>query len=95
VGITQRVSVNGGYAAINPHYGGLNADRYNIGRRVFGWGRTMFPSPFSASAFLTTAVGQNGHLPQRTLLNLVFTYNALPALKHTGLFSRRDDHQPM
>ena len=39
-----------------------------------------------ASAFITRAVGDNGTLPQRTLSNLIFTYNALPDLRRTGLF---------
>ena len=41
---------------------------------------------FTASAFITRAVGNDVALPQRTLSNLIFTYNALPDLRRTGLF---------
>ena len=41
---------------------------------------------FLASAFITRAIGNDIPLPQRTLSNIVFTYNAIPALKRTGLF---------
>jgi hypothetical protein len=82
----SHLSVHGGYAFIDPDYGGLNADRFNIGRRVFGMAIYAFSPEFQASAFVTTAVGQNGTLPQRTLSNVVFTFDAVPALKRTGLF---------
>lgn len=41
---------------------------------------------FLASAFITRSVGNDIPLPQRTLSNVVFTYNVIPALKRTGLF---------
>jgi hypothetical protein len=43
--------------------------------------------PITASFFVTTAVGRNGILPQRTLSNTAVSYNLLPALRRTGLFS--------
>jgi hypothetical protein len=46
---------------------------------------TYVVSPrFTGSAFLTRAVGNEIAIPQRTLLNLIFTYNALPDLRRTG-----------
>jgi hypothetical protein len=41
---------------------------------------------FTVSAFITRAVGNDVALPQRTLSNLIVTYNALPDLRRTGLF---------
>ena len=41
---------------------------------------------FTASAFITRAVGNDIAIPQRTLSNLIFAYNALPDLRRTGLF---------
>ena len=46
----------------------------------------VFSPRFTGSAFLTRAVGNEIALPQRTLLNLIFTYNALPDLRRTGVF---------
>jgi hypothetical protein len=85
--LTKKLSLNGGYASIDPKYGGLNSDRFNIGNRVFLTTSYVLSPSFTASAFVTTAVGNDGvTLPQRTLLNLVFAYNVLPDLRRTGLF---------
>jgi hypothetical protein len=84
--LTRRVGLNWGYARIDPFYGGLNADRFNIGQRVFFMTTFTMSSRFTASAFITTAVGNNVALPQRTLSNLILAYNALPDLRRTGLF---------
>jgi hypothetical protein len=84
--LNRKVSINWGYASIDPQSGGLNADRFHVGNRVFGMVIYNISSQFLASAFLTRAVGNDVPLPQRTLSNLVFTYNVLPDLKKTGLF---------
>ncbi|MGE4055735.1 MAG: hypothetical protein AB7F99_13130 [Vicinamibacterales bacterium] len=84
--INTHVSVNGGFASIDTASGGLNADRFNIGRRAFIMLTYSFSPEFLASAFVTTAVGRNEPLPQRTLTNIVFTYNAIPGLRRTGWF---------
>ena len=84
--VHPRVALDTGYASIDRDYGGLNADRFNIGRRAFAMATYTISPEFLASMFITTPIGRNGPLPQRTLMNLVFTYNALPALKRTGLF---------
>ena len=84
--VTRRASVNWGYASIDPRYGGLNADRFHVGNRIFGMLTYNISPQFLASAFLTRAVGNDVPLPQRTLSNLVFTYNLLPDLRRTGLF---------
>jgi hypothetical protein len=84
--VHRQVSVNWGYASIDPRYGVLNADRFQIGNRVFVMAIYNISPQFLASYFITRAVGRNGALSQRTLMNLVFTYNALPDLRRTGLF---------
>ncbi len=84
--VTRKISLNGGYASIDQYYGGLNSDRFHIGNRLFGMATYVFSPRFTGSAFLTRAVGNEIALPQRTLLNLIFTYNALLDLRRTGLF---------
>ena len=84
--VHRKVNVNWGYASIDPRFTPLNADRFHIGNRVFGMLIYNISPEFVASVFLTRAVGNDVPLPQRTLTNFVFTYNALPALKRTGLF---------
>ena len=85
--LTKQLSLNQfGYARIDPNYGPLNADRLSVGNRVFAMVTYVFSPQFTASFFITTAVGANGLLSQRTASNTVLTYNALPVLKRTGLF---------
>lgn len=84
--VHKKVSVNWGYASIDPAFGGLNSDRFHLGNRVFATVTYIISPEFQASYFLTRAVGNDVPLPQRTLSNLAFMYNALPALKRTGLF---------
>ena len=71
---------------IDPLYGGLNSDRFNIGKRVFITTTVSISPGLTASYYITTAVGHNVDLPLRTMSNLVFAYNALPDLRRTGLF---------
>ena len=84
--VTRKVSLNGGYASIDQFYGGLNSDRFHIGNRLFAMATYVISPRFTASAFITRAVGNDFVVPQRTLMNLIFTYNALPDLRRTGLF---------
>ncbi|RPI51728.1 MAG: hypothetical protein EHM55_18240 [Acidobacteria bacterium] len=84
--LTRRVGVNWGYARIDPFYGGLNSDRFNTGKRVFITTTFAISSRLAASAFITTAVGDNVALPHRTLSNLIFSYNVLPDIRRSGLF---------
>ena len=85
-GLTRKLSLSGGYASIDQFYGGLNADRFHVGNRVFGTLTCVISPRFTASAFLTRAVGNDFVLVQRTLSNLIVTYNALPDLRRTGWF---------
>ena len=84
--INRKLSLNGGYASIDQFYGALNADRFHVGNRVFGMATYVFSPRFTASAFLTRAVGNDFAVVQRTLSNLIFTYNVLPDLRRTGMF---------
>lgn len=84
--VTRKLSFNGGYASIDPRFGGLNSDRFNIGHRVFLTTTYLVSPRVTASYYITTAVGTNGTLPLRTMSNLVLGYNLLPDLRRTGLF---------
>jgi hypothetical protein len=84
--VTRKLSFNGGYASIDPKYGVLNSDRFSFGNRVFLTTTYLLSPQFTASYYITTAVGHNATLPLRTMSNLVFGYNALPDLRRTGLF---------
>ncbi len=84
--LNRRVGLSWGYAKIDPLYGGLNSDRFNIGKRVFLNTAFSITPRFSATAFVTTAVGEHESLPQRNLGVFVFTYNVMPDIRRSGLF---------
>ena len=85
--LSKKVGVNWGYASIDPKFGGLNADRFNTGNRGFVTLTYAISPQFQTSYFITTTIGPNDVAPaHRTLMNWIFTYNALPALRRTGLF---------
>jgi hypothetical protein len=84
--VTRKLSFNGGYASVDPRFGGLNSDRFNIGRRVFLTTTYVVSPRVTASYYITTAVGGNPTLPLRTMSNLVVGYNVLADLRRTGLF---------
>jgi hypothetical protein len=82
----RRFRLSWGYASIDPAYGILNADRFQIGNRLFTSLACNITPKILASAFITRAVGNEISPPQRTLSNIVFTYDLLHDLKKTGLF---------
>jgi hypothetical protein len=83
----KKFGVNWGYASIDPKFGGLNADRFNTGNRGFVTLTYVISPQFQTSYFITTTMGPNRvAAAHRTLMNWIFTYNALPALRRTGLF---------
>ena len=85
-GVTRRLKLKGGYAQIDPQYGGFNADRFGSGKRVFMMVSYELPADFTFSPYLTQAVGNHVPVNQSTRLDLVFNYNLLKGLQRVGLF---------
>ncbi len=81
--VSRRLGFVGGYASIDPNYGGLNADRFHIGNRLFLTTTCTLSPRFAVSYFITRAVGNSVALPQRTLMNVIFSYNLLRDLRRT------------
>lgn len=82
----KRFTLGGGYADIDPNYGGLNADRFNKGKRLYLQSTLVLSPEFSVSTFLTRAVGNDIAISNRTRFDLIFSYNLLKTLKRTGIF---------
>lgn len=82
--LLPRLTVGGGYGQIDQRYGGLNADRFNFGKRVYLTGVfTVFPE-FSISTFATHTVGDRRLSSHRARFDLLFTYDLLKSLKRIG-----------
>ena len=85
-GFSSALAVSGGYASIDPRHDGLNGDRFHLGKRVFTNIVYTISPEVSVTAFFTRVVGSNPPLPQRSMRNVMLTFNALPVLKRTGFF---------
>lgn len=82
--VSKRLTIGGGYADIDPNYGGLNSDRFNRGKRLFASGTFALNPEFSVSAFATRGVANNFTVANRTRTDLIFSYNLLKALQRRG-----------
>lgn len=81
-----RLTVAAGYAQIDPQYGGLNADRFGSGKRLFLSTNLRLFSDISLLSYATRAIANDVPVAQRTRLDLIVSYNLLQSLKHAGLF---------
>ena len=78
--IVGRAKVQGGYADIDPRYGGLNGDRYQQGRRFFAMATIPVRGPLSAQLYAAQAVGSST-VANRTRFDAVVTYDILAAVR--------------
>jgi hypothetical protein len=83
---TTRVAIGAGYADIDTNYGGLNADRFNKGRRLFEQATIKLTRDLSTSLFMTQAVHNAFAVSNHHRVDLVVTYNALGPMQRAGLF---------
>lgn len=84
--ITRWVRAQGGYATIDEHYGGLNADRIQRGRRFYAVANVPIHGPLSASFFVTRALDAPYSLSNKTRFDAVLAYDVAAALRQTGRF---------
>ncbi len=81
----KRLTLSGGYARIDPNYGGLNGDRYGKGNRLLANSSFSITPEFTVSSFATRGLGNDYALGNRTRLELHFSYNLLKSLQKTSL----------
>ncbi|MBS1817494.1 MAG: hypothetical protein JSU08_06175 [Acidobacteria bacterium] len=84
--ITRWVRAQGGYATIDEHYGGLNADRIQRGRRFYAVANVPIHGPLTASFFVTRALDAPYTLSNKTRFDAVLAYDLAAALRQTGKF---------
>lgn len=82
----DRLTLGGGFADIDPNYGGLNGDFYNRGRRVFVTASEKLPAGFSLNAFYGRAVGNAFAVTNRDRCDVFVSYDLVPALHKLGHF---------
>ena len=84
--IVKRFSLGLGYADIDPNYGGLNADRFNKGRRIFEQANLKVLRDLTVSAFLTQAVNNPFAVSNKQRVDIVAAYNVLGPIQRAGYF---------
>ncbi|MGC4082458.1 MAG: hypothetical protein QM736_10215 [Vicinamibacterales bacterium] len=83
---TKWVRAQGGYATIDEHYGGLNADRIQRGRRIFAIANVPIHGPLSASFFVTHAFDAAYSISNKTRFDAVLAWDVAATLRQTGKF---------
>ncbi|HUL72436.1 MAG TPA: hypothetical protein VLT86_05005 [Vicinamibacterales bacterium] len=84
--VTGRATIQGGYVTVDQYYGGWNADRMLIGRRVFAIGTVQLYGPISASVYATKAFAGSYTVPIGRRFDAVISYDVLNTLRRSGLF---------
>jgi hypothetical protein len=79
--VTAHARVQAGYATIDPSYGGLNGDRIQRGRRIFGTATIPLTPTVNVQLFATRAFGNDFTVTNRTRFDAVVTYDVLAAVR--------------
>jgi hypothetical protein len=82
--LPHKLSLAGGYATVDRNYGGLNADRFNRGNRVFVDAKLPLVHDLSLNVFYGRAVGTDYAVANKHRFDVVVGYNALKALQRAG-----------
>jgi hypothetical protein len=83
--VTRRFTAAIGYADIDRDYGGLNGDRFNRGRRVFGTTNYVLSPLFAIATYVTHALGDAFTVANRTRVDVILHYNVLAQLQRAGI----------
>jgi hypothetical protein len=79
--LNKRFTLTGGYAHIDRFYGGLNADRFNFGHRVFLLAAYSVTPEFTVSSFFDLAVNHTYAEANRARFEVLFSYDLVKGLK--------------
>ena len=78
--------VQGGYVTVDQNYGGLNADRIQRGRRVFGVANFTIHGLLAAQLFATRALDAPYTISNKVRFDAVVSYDLAAFLRSTGKF---------
>ena len=82
----RRLTLGGGYAQIDRHYGNFNDDAFFNGKRLYMSTKFQISPEFSVSTLWNRTVGNDFDVTQRTHFHVAFSYNLLKSLQRTGIF---------
>jgi hypothetical protein len=86
--LTQSTTTAAGYGDIDKNYGGLNADRFNRGRRVYGMLTYAFSPVVSVSTYVGRAVLNDYPVSNHTRFDVTLSYNLLAHLQRSGVLPK-------
>jgi hypothetical protein len=78
------VTVEAGYANVDPIFGLLNGDRYGSGNRVFTGGSFPLPLDLDASWFVQKEISPPVTSPNDVRVDVILTWNVLKTLQRAG-----------
>jgi hypothetical protein len=84
--ITKRFTMSGGFASIDRKYGGLNADNFDIGKRVYMTTGFALTPELTLNTFLSHAVSNDFAVSNKTRFDLAVTFDILKALRRIKNF---------
>jgi hypothetical protein len=84
--ITKWVRLQGGYTTVDEHYGGLNADRIQRGRRFWALANVPIWGPLTGTVFATRALDADYSISNKVRFEAVLTWDVLNSLHKTGVF---------
>ncbi len=84
--LRKRLTLGGGFAAIDRQFGSLGADRFGTGKRIFAFGSYAFRPELKLQVFATRAVANDFSVSNRNRFDVLLSYDLLKSLQKTGLF---------
>jgi hypothetical protein len=84
--LVKKFTAGFGYATIDPNFGGLNADRFNKGNRVYEQISYKLIPELTVSVFATQAVNTAFSVTNKYRFDMVVAYNALASFQRAGYF---------
>lgn len=85
-GITDALTLAGGFATIDEHYPPLNGDRYLRGRRFFGQAEYALREDLELTVFYTQALEDDFVIPNQHRFEVVLSYDVRAAMRNAGLW---------
>jgi hypothetical protein len=86
--LTRPLLIAGGYGDIDKNYGGLNADRFNRGRRLYALATYTLSPVLSLSTYLGRAVHNDYPVTNHTRFDVTLSYNLLAQLQRSGILPK-------
>jgi hypothetical protein len=90
--VAPRVTIGGGFATIDRGYGGLNSDRYNIGKRMLVNASVALSDALTLGSYFTRAIDNDYPVANHKRFDVALTYNLLKTLQRAHVVPPQTTH---